>query len=85
MLDPGNPIPITPCHHYKQTSNSRKHWQVVARLAERLLELNAVDAINPDGGASTTMVIHNQVVNKPSARAGERQVGDPILVFPKAK
>lgn len=54
-------------------------------LAEFLFELGAVDAINLDGGGSTTMVIHNKVVNRPSDEAGERPVGDAILVFPKPK
>lgn len=52
-------------------------------LAELLLELGAVDGMNLDGGGSTTMVIHNQIVNKPSDQTGERPVSDAILVFPK--
>jgi len=54
-------------------------------LAELLLELGAVDAINLDGGGSTTMVVHNKVVNRPSDQTGERPVSDAILVFPKPK
>ena len=52
-------------------------------LAELLLELGAVEAMNLDGGGSTTMVIHNKLVNKPSDQTGERPVSDAILVFPK--
>jgi len=52
-------------------------------LADLLLELGAVEAMNLDGGGSTTMVIHNQIVNKPSDQTGERPVSDAILVFPK--
>lgn len=52
-------------------------------LAELLLELGAVDAVNLDGGGSTTMVIHNKIVNRPSDQTGERPVSDAILVFPK--
>jgi exopolysaccharide biosynthesis protein len=52
-------------------------------LAELLLKLGAVDAMNLDGGGSATMVIHNKVVNRPSDQTGERPVGDAILVFPK--
>ncbi|HEV7681032.1 MAG TPA: phosphodiester glycosidase family protein [Pyrinomonadaceae bacterium] len=52
-------------------------------LADLLLELGAVDAMNLDGGGSTTMVIHNKLVNKPSDQTGERPVSDAILVFPK--
>jgi len=34
--------------------------------AELLLEFGAVVGINRDGGGSTTMVIHNKIVNRPS-------------------
>lgn len=54
-------------------------------LADLLLELNAVDAINLDGGGSTTMVVKQKVVNKPSDQTGERPVSDAILVFSRAK
>ena len=54
-------------------------------LSELLLEFDAVEAINLDGGGSTTMVIRNKVVNKPSDQTGERPVSDAILVFPKSK
>jgi len=40
------------------------------------------DAINLDGGGSTTMVADGQVINKPSDATGERPVGDAILVLP---
>jgi exopolysaccharide biosynthesis protein len=53
-------------------------------LAELLLEFGAVEAINLDGGGSTTMVVKNQVVNKPSDQTGERPVSDATLVFSKA-
>lgn len=52
-------------------------------LADLLLELGAVEAINLDGGGSTTMVVHNQLVNRPSDQTGERPVSDAILVFSK--
>jgi len=52
-------------------------------LAKLLLELGAVQAMNLDGGGSTTMVIRNKVVNKPSDQTGERPVSDAILVFPR--
>ncbi len=52
-------------------------------LADLLIELDAVDAINLDGGGSTTMVVKHKVVNKPSDQSGERAVGDAILVFPQ--
>lgn len=52
-------------------------------LAELLLELGAVDALNLDGGGSTTMVVRDKVVNRPSDQTGERLVSDAILVFSK--
>ncbi len=54
-------------------------------LAALLLELGAVDAMNLDGGGSTTMFIGGKVVNKPSDKEGERKVSDAILVFPRKK
>ncbi len=52
-------------------------------LAELLLEFGALEAINLDGGGSTTMVIKNKLVNKPSDATGERPVSDAILIFPR--
>jgi hypothetical protein len=42
--------------------------------------LDLVDAINLDGGGSTTMVVGGQIVNQPSDAAGPRPVSDAILV-----
>jgi exopolysaccharide biosynthesis protein len=53
-------------------------------LADLLLELGAVAAINLDGGGSTAMVVHNKLVNRPSDQTGERPVSDAILVFSKS-
>jgi exopolysaccharide biosynthesis protein len=53
-------------------------------LARLLLELGAVDAINLDGGGSTTMVIKGSIVNVPSDAAGERPVSDAIVVRPRS-
>ncbi|MGI9165749.1 MAG: phosphodiester glycosidase family protein [Pyrinomonadaceae bacterium] len=50
-------------------------------LADLLLEFGAVEAINLDGGGSTTMIVHNRVVNRPSDSTGERPVSDAILIF----
>ncbi|CAM5715322.1 phosphodiester glycosidase family protein [Streptomyces griseomycini] len=41
------------------------------------------DAVNLDGGGSTTMVVDGDVVNDPSDAAGERPVGDALLVLPR--
>jgi exopolysaccharide biosynthesis protein len=49
-------------------------------LAEYLLSLGAVDAMNLDGGGSTTMYLDGKVVNTPSDKDGERKIGDAIVV-----
>jgi hypothetical protein len=52
-------------------------------LAALLLEFGATDAMNLDGGGSTTMFLDGKVVNHPSDKEGERKVSDAILVFPR--
>jgi len=54
-------------------------------LAAYLLELGATDAMNLDGGGSTTMFVDGKVVIKPSDKEGERKVGDAILVTLRKK
>lgn len=54
-------------------------------LAEYLLSLGATDAMNLDGGGSTTMFVDGKVVNHPSDKEGERKVSDAILVTPRVK
>jgi hypothetical protein len=54
-------------------------------LAALLLELGATDAMNLDGGGSTTMFLNGKVVNHPSDKEGERKVSDALLVFPRKK
>jgi exopolysaccharide biosynthesis protein len=53
-------------------------------LAAYLLEIGATDAMNLDGGGSTTMFLNGKVVNQPSDKEGERKVSDALLVFPRA-
>jgi hypothetical protein len=45
--------------------------------------LGLQEALNLDGGGSTTMVVGDQVVNDPSDAAGERPVGDALLILPE--
>jgi hypothetical protein len=52
----------------------------LVELAELMRRLGAWDAMNFDGGGSTTMVIDGSVVNVPSDPAGEREVGNALLV-----
>jgi len=53
-------------------------------LASLLLEFGAEEAINLDGGGSTTMVINGKLFNAPSDATGERPVSDAILILPRA-
>jgi hypothetical protein len=53
----------------------------IAELTALLLELGAVEAINMDGGGSSTMAVRGRVVNSPSDLTGERPVGDALLLF----
>jgi len=57
----------------------------IKEAAEVARSLGMVDAINLDGGGSTTMVSSSQVVNSPSDATGERPVGDALLVLPGRK
>ncbi len=52
----------------------------LTELAELMLELGAVNAMNLDGGGSTTMVIRNRVLNLPSDGI-ERPVANAIVVI----
>ena len=50
-------------------------------LAGLMLELGCAQAMNLDGGGSTTMVIKNRIVNNPSDLTGERPVSDALMIF----
>jgi exopolysaccharide biosynthesis protein len=50
------------------------------RLARRI---GLTDALNLDGGGSTTMVIAGNIVNQPSDPTGARTVSDVLLVIPR--
>ncbi len=41
--------------------------------------LQLTDALNLDGGGSTTMVVKGKIVNQPSDAAGPRPISDAIL------
>jgi hypothetical protein len=58
----------------------RSVGMTLAGFARLFRSLDASDAINLDGGGSTTMVVRGRVVNRPSDRRGERRVGSAILV-----
>lgn len=50
-------------------------------MADFLLSIGAWNAINLDGGGSTTMVVEGQIVNSPSDRTGERPVANTLQVI----
>ncbi len=50
-------------------------------LANLMLKLGVHDGMNFDGGGSTTMVVEGKIVNRPSDRNGEREVGSGLLVI----
>lgn len=52
-------------------------------LANLMIRLGAHNAINLDGGGSTTMVVNGKVVNSPSDPTGERPVSNAIIVTMK--
>ena len=51
-----------------------------AELQHLCDRLHLKDALNLDGGGSTTMVVRDQIVNKPSDATGPRPVSDAIIV-----
>ena len=52
-------------------------------LANAMIALGAYEAMNFDGGGSTTLVVRDSVVNNPSDKSGERPVGNVIVVTRK--
>lgn len=70
------------------TVDGRQKFSVgmtMAELADLMLELGCVEAMNLDGGGSSTMVVNRKIVNHPSDATGERPVSDALLVFSRGK
>jgi hypothetical protein len=59
----------------RQTASAGMAFSDLQRLADRL---QLTDALNLDGGGSTTMVVQGRVVNRPSDARGPRAVSDAI-------
>ncbi|MDI6773574.1 MAG: phosphodiester glycosidase family protein, partial [bacterium] len=57
----------------------------LVELAGMLRKLGVTDALNLDGGGSTTLVVRGVVINLPSDETGERPVGDVLLVLPPSQ
>jgi exopolysaccharide biosynthesis protein len=52
-------------------------------LSEFMLSLGCYQAINLDGGGSTTMVLQDKIINSPSDVTGERPIGNAFLLIEK--
>ncbi len=52
----------------------------LTEFADFMLSLGAYQALNLDGGGSTTMIVNGKVVNSPSDSDGERKVADCLVV-----
>ena len=74
-------VPLAVAFLAVRVVSNQSPFMSLTMLADLLLEFGATEAINLDGGGSTSMVIRNQLVNKPSDATGERPVSDAILVF----
>lgn len=57
----------------------------LVELAALLKELGAWNALNFDGGGSTSMVVDGRLVNVTSDRTGEREVGNALLITLRAR
>jgi len=53
-------------------------------LAAIMLEFGCYEALNLDGGGSSTLVICNKIVNHPSDPTGPRPVANALLVISTA-
>ena len=57
----------------------------LAELAALMQSLGVAQGLNLDGGGSTTLVLRGRVVNHPSDSAGERTVGNALLITKKQR
>ncbi len=55
----------------------------LGELADFLASLGCVEALNLDGGGSTTIYLEGRVINSPSDSGVERPVSDAILILEK--
>lgn len=56
----------------------------ITEFARLFRRLGATDAVNLDGGGSSTMIVRGAVQNRPSFPGGERTVSSALLVLPGA-
>ena len=57
----------------------------LSELASLMRSLGASEALNLDGGGSTTMVVRGRLANVPSDSAGERTVGNGLMVVRRSR
>ncbi len=50
-------------------------------LATLMLDVGAVDALNLDGGGSSTLVVNGMLVNRPAGGTAEREVMSALVTF----
>jgi exopolysaccharide biosynthesis protein len=62
---------------------SRSVGMTLVELRDFARRLGLANALNLDGGGSTTMWVEGQIVNSPSDAAGERPVSDALIVVPR--
>jgi hypothetical protein len=65
--------------------SQRSRGATLSELAEMLLAFGAQEAINLDGGGSTTLVVREKIVNEPSDITGERPVASILALVPNAR
>ena len=54
----------------------------IPEMAHLMEDLGAVEALNLDGGGSTTMVVDGELITRPSDATGERPVGSALVLVP---
>jgi exopolysaccharide biosynthesis protein len=55
----------------------------LTELGEFMAGFGVYNALNLDGGGSSTLWVRNKVVNSPSDKTGERAVSNILMVVPK--
>ncbi len=66
--------------------DGRRPWSVgmsLGELADQLIALGAFQAMNLDGGGSSTLWVRGTIVNYPSDPTGERPVGNALMIVPR--
>jgi len=60
------------------------HGATLGEMAQIMLQLGCKQAMNLDGGGSTTMVVQERIVNRPSD-GRERGISTGLLILPKSQ